>query len=271
MKKVTKQYPMRRDQWIIQMYDFGRKGIKDFGHLHKKVIPASKYIIYYRKGRKGDGPILKKLDPNLDVYGFDLPRKDIEKITLKNGKIIRIGSDHIKRDGDYFKNYIVPLINRSFSNQELKNAEIYIEYPSKRLKSEYDGVAISYISDIDKQKFSTIHVSNKKDGPTIIHEMLHAVRFKDRRNTKSKNLDEAETTLGTFARLSDYEVKKIPCDDGYYHLVKGDKCKSRTEDIKLIKQKCNIRNKNELTTCIRKNIKNTHIGKIKIPKKYIPK
>ena len=101
-----KQHPMNRDQWIVQMYDFGKKGIKDFGHLHKKVIPASKYLIRHTR----DGPILKKLDPHLDVHGFDMPRKDIEKVKIKNGKIIRVGSDNISKDGDYFRNYIVPLI-----------------------------------------------------------------------------------------------------------------------------------------------------------------
>ena len=262
-----KQHPMNRDQWIVQMYDFGKKGIKDFGHLHKKVIPASKYLIRHTR----DGPILKKLDPHLDVHGFDMPRKDIEKVKIKNGKIIRVGSDNISKDGDYFRNYIVPLINRSFTKQELQDVELYIEYPSKRLPSIYDGMAISYTSNKDNIKFSTIEVSSKKDGPTIIHEILHAVRFKHRRNSKNKHQDEAETELGTLARLSDYERKQVPCNDGYYQLVKGNKCKARDEDIKLIKQKCNLKNKNGLTTCIRKNIKKTHIGKIKIPGKFIPK
>jgi hypothetical protein len=265
---VTKsKYPMKRDQWIMQMYDFGNRGIEDFNHLHKKVIPATKNL--YHQTRYGVR--LKKLDSKLDVKGFDMPRHDIEKVIVKDGKIIRIGSDNIQKNAEYFKKYMVPLINRSFTKKELEGIELYIEYPSKNFdRHKFDGLSISGVSD-KNIRFSTIDVSRKKDGPTLIHEILHAVRFDQRRNPKSVHQDEAETTLETMVRLSKYERDQIPCNDGYYDLLKGNKCKARNEDVKLIEKSCNLRDKNGLSRCVRKNLKKTNIGKLKIPKYFIPK
>ena len=263
---LKEKYPMKRDQWILQMYDWGKKGIEDFDHLHKKIIPASKKLIKKTKY----GMRLKKLDSTLDVRGFDMPRRDIERVKIKGGKIIRIGNDGIQKNSEYFKKYIIPLINRSFTKEELDNLELYIEYPSKHLNPNFDGLSSAWTSD-KNIKFSTIDVSRKKDGPTIIHEVLHAVRFNKNKMAKRRNKDEAETDLETLMRLSKYEREQIPCNDGYYSLLKGNKCKARNEDIKIIKQNCNLRNKNELTSCVRKNLKKTNIGKLKIPKKFIPK
>jgi hypothetical protein len=264
---IKRKYPMNRENWIIQMYDWGQRGIQDYNHLHKKIIPASKNLIK----KTQYGVRLKKLDPNLDVIGFDMPRNDIEKVKIKNGKIIRIGCDRgIKQNSEYFKKYIIPIINRSFTREELENIELYVEYPSKTLDPKFDGLSSGYVSD-KNMKFSTIHVSRKKDAPTIVHEVLHAVRFEKNRTLKNINKDEAETDLETMMRLSKYERDKIPCNDGYYSLIKGDKCKARHEDAKVIEQNCNIRNKHELSKCIKRNLKKTNIGKLKIPKKFIPK
>jgi len=263
---VRKKYPTNREQWIIQMYDFGKRGIEDFNHLHKKVIPASKKLVHKTKY----GMKLKKLDSTLDVKDYDMPRKDIERVRIKNGKIIRIGSDTIQKNMEYFKKYIVPILNRSFTREELQNIELYIEYPSKEFSRKFDGMSSSYISD-KNIKFTKIDVARKKDAPTVVHEVLHAVRFKKNKILNDINKDEAETDLETMMRLSKYERSKIPCDDGYYSLLKGkNKCDARKEDAKIIEDNCNIRNKNGLSKCIRKNLKKTNIGKLKIPKKFHP-
>lgn len=265
---AKQKYPMRRDNWVIQMYDFGEQGIKDFNHLHKKVIPASRKLIV---PQKRFGLRLKKLDANLDVKGFDMPRGDIEKIELKGGKIIRVGSDHSKQNNEYFKNYIVPLINKSFSREELAHLNLYIEYPSKYLSNKYDGMANSFHSLADKRKFSTIDVARKKDGSVVVHEILHTVMFSQNRNPKNRNQAEAETEIGTLVRLTDHERSKVPCGYGYYELLKKkNPCKAQSEDVKTIKKHCDVHDKNKLISCIRKNLPKTHIGKLKVPKKYNP-
>jgi hypothetical protein len=250
------------------MYDFGERGIRDFNHLHKKVVPASKNLI---KSQKRFGFKLKKLDPTLDVKGFDMPRGDIEKIKVKGGKIIRVGSDNAQKNNEYFKKYIVPLINRSFSKKELEDLNIYIEYPSKYVVKNHDGTSESFKSLKDQRKFSVIDIEKKKDGPVIIHELLHAVMFSQNKDPKSKSQAEAETELGTLVRLPAHERKKIPCNYGYYGLLKKkNSCKLQKDDVNTIKQNCDVHNKNKLVSCIRENLKKTNIGKLKVPKKYDP-
>jgi len=247
------------------MYDFGERGIDDFGHTHKKIIPASRKLI--RKTKYG--PRLKKLERKLDVQGYDIPRQDIKCLKLKNEKIIRVGSDDVDANIKEFRRSILPYLNKAFTKEELAGMELYIEYPSKRLiaKKKFGGVSSEWLSD-KKKKFSIIELAHKKDGLTAVHEMLHAVKYKDGRVIKNVHLDEAETDLESMMRLSPKDVKKIDCDDGYYDFVKGNKCKARREDVETIKKNCDLRDKEGLTSCIKKNIKKTHIGKIKIPRKY---
>jgi hypothetical protein len=263
---TKKKQPMNRENYIIGMYDFGNKGIEDYDHLHKKIIPASEKLVKKSKY----GMRLKKLDSTLDVEGYDMPRKDVERVRIEGGKYIRIGGDTIKRNAEYFKKYIIPAINRSFTRDELNGTEIYIEYPSKSISNKFDGLATHYDSD-KNIKFTIIDLARKKDIPGAVHEILHAVRFSKNKMMRNRNIDEAETDLETLMRLSKYERKKLPCNDGYYQFVKGKNiCKARSEDEKLIEQNCNIKNKKGLSQCIKKNLKKTNIGKIKIPKRLHP-
>jgi len=264
--RLKKKYPMNREQWILQMYNFGKPGVEDFGHTHKKIIPASKKLIK----KTNLGPSLKKLDPNLDVKGFDLPRDDIKEIKAKGNKKIRIGNDTVDDDIKYFKRYILPQINKAFTEKELKEMELYIEYPSKRLNrsKKFAGESAAWLSSKNK-KISIIDLAHRKDAPTAVHEIIHALRFtKGTTLIKNVHADEAETELEVMARLSPQERAKITCNDGYYKFLKGNKCKARKEDVKIIDDNCNLKNKAGLTACIRKNLKKTNIGKVKIPKKY---
>jgi len=260
-----KKYPMTRENWILQMYDFGEKGVKDFNAVAKKIISPTKKLVK----KTSYGLRLKKLDSTLDVEGYDKPRTDIKNIKLKN-KVIRIGSDTIDKNLKYFKKFILPTINNAFTKDELKNIDIYIEYPSKNLQNRFGGISTGWESEKNK-KFSTIDLSTKKDASTAVHEILHAMKYEKGNFIHNVHKDEAETELETYLRLSPEMREKIPCNDGYYSFTKGNKCKSRREDVKTIESNCNIKNKKGLTTCITKNLKKTNIGKVKIPKKYIPK
>jgi hypothetical protein len=256
---------MSRTNYIIQMYDFGKRGISDFGKTAKKIIPPSKKLLK----RTTIGPVLKNLDPKIDVRGYDMPRDDIKIIRLKNKKIIRIGSNTINRNLKYFKKYILPYINRSFTKSELQNLNLYIEYPDTKLDKKFGGMSIGYKSD-KNINYSTISISDKKDASTAVHEILHAVRHYKRNASKNIHRDEAETELETLARLPKKYRKNIPCGEGYYTLIgnKKNRCKARADDMKFIDKKCG--HKKNLTSCIRKNLKKTNIGKLKIPKKYKP-
>lgn len=255
------------------MYDFGDKGIQDFGHLHKKVIPPSKKLVKPSK----NGSRLRKLDPNLDVRGYDIPRNDIEGIKLKSGEMIRVGSDNPKKNNVYFKKHIVPVINKSFTNKELRDLNTYIEYPTKRIKKHYGGLATSYTSNNGGKKTTIIEISkdDMKSPATVIHEMLHAVRFNKNKASYSIHRDEAETALGTIIRLPKNERKKYAVNDTYYSLLKHKKSdklanEKMNEDVKFIEEKCNCSDKNKLMLCIHKNLNKTHIGKLRISKKYNP-
>ena len=263
---MKKKYPMTRENWILQMYDFGERGIKDFDTTAKKIIPPTKSLV-----KKTEyGLRLKKLDSTLDVNGYDKPRDDIKKLKLKNGKVIRIGSDTINNNMNNFKKYILPHINKSFTAKELRNIDIYIEYPSKKLPKNFAGVSTGWESD-KKKKFSTIELGHAKDAPTAIHEILHAMKYENGNYIQDVHKDEAETELETYVRLTPQQRKKIPCNDGYYSFIKGNKCKARKEDTETIESACNIKDKHGLTTCVKRNLKKTNIGKIKIPKKFILK
>ena len=260
-----KKYPMTRENWILQMYDFGEKGIKDFDTVAKKIIPPTKKLIK----KTPRGLRLKRLDSTLDVEGYDKPRIDIKNLRLKN-KVIRIGSDTIDKNLKNFKKFILPTINNAFTKDELKNIDIYIEYPSNKLPKGFGGTSTGWESEKNK-KFSTIDLSTTKDAPTAIHEILHAMKYENNKYIRNPSMDESETELETYLRLNPKMQKKVPCDDGYYAFVKGNKCKARKEDVKIIKSSCNIKDKKRLTKCIIKNLKKTNIGKIKVPKKYILK
>lgn len=260
-----KKYPMTRENWILQMYDFGERGIKDFDTVSKKIIPPTKKLIE----KTEYGLRLKKLDSTLDVEGYDKPRADIKNIRLKN-KVIRIGSDTIDKNLKNFKKLILPTINSAFTKNELKNIDVYIEYPSKNIQKNFGGTSSGWESNKYK-KFSTIDLSTKTDAPTAVHEILHAMKYENGDMIHNVHKDEAETEIETYLRLKPKMQKKIPCNDGYYTFVKGNKCKARDEDVEIIKNNCNIKNKKGLTKCITKNLKKTNIGKVKIPKKYIPK
>jgi hypothetical protein len=260
---VTKKYPMSRENWILQMYDLGERGIKDFGTTAKKIIPATNKLVH----KTAYGPRLKKLNAKLDVNGYDIPRADIRTIHFKNKKIVRVGGDNIEANLKDFKRYILPYINKSFTNEELRDLDIYIEYPSKRISIKFGGVATGWESDKHK-KFSIIDLASKHDVPTAIHEMVHALKYEKHRPIHNLSKDEAETELETYVRLDSRSRKQIPCNDGYYHFIKGNKCKARKEDMNIIKSSCNIKNKKGLTKCIEKNLNKTNIGKLKIPKKY---
>jgi hypothetical protein len=212
---------------------------------------------------------LRKLDKNLDVKGFDMPRNDIRNVKLKNNKTIRVGGDNPSNTIKYFRKYILPYINKAFTEKELKGIELYIEYPGTSLQKHFLGMQEGWLSD-KNQKFSTIELTHIKDGLSAVHEILHAVRYKNNRRLKNLNDDEAETDLEAMMRYPPRALSKIPCNDGYYDFVKGNKCKARKEDAKIIKDNCNLRDKAGLSKCIRKNLKKTHIGKIKVPKKYHP-
>jgi len=261
---VIKKYPMTRENWILHMYDLGDKGIKDFNATAKKVIPATKNLVH----KTTYGSRLKKLNAKLDVQGYDMPRCDIKTIHFKNNKkIIRIGGDNIDASLKDFKRYILPYINKSFTSDELKNIDLYIEYPSKKISINYSGIHTGWISD-KRKKFSTIDITSKKDGSTAVHELVHAIKHEKHRPIHDISKDEAETELETYIRLGHSAHKKIPCNDGYYHFIKGDKCKARKEDMETIKSTCNIKDKKGLTQCIQKNLDKTNIGKLKIPKRY---
>jgi len=260
-----KKYPMTRENWILQMYDFGEKGIKDFDTIAKKIIPPTKKLIK----KTTYGRRLKKLDSTLDIEGYDKPRTDIKNLRLNN-KVIRIGSDTIDKNLKNFKKFILPTINNAFTKNELKNIDIYIEYPSNKLPKNFSGISTGWESEKNK-KFSTIDLSTKTDAPTAVHEILHAMKYENNKFINNIHKDEAETELETYLRLSPKMRKKIPCSDGYYSFIKGNKCNARKDDVKIIKSACNIKHKKGLTKCITKNLKKTNIGKIKIPKKYIPK
>lgn len=262
---VKHKYPMLRENWFLQMNDFGNKGV-DFNKTSNKVIAPTKKLIE----RTNIGYALKKLDPTLDVKGYDMPRDDIKSIHLKNGKVIYVGGTNISHHIKQFKKYILPYINKSFTSNELKGLDIYIEYPSHNITAHFSGTTEGFLSNKHK-KVSTVQLQSVKDVPAAVHEIIHTIKFKRNIANKNVHIDEAETILEENIRLGPKLVKKIPCGDSYYTFVKGNKCKARDEDIELIKSSCNIRNKNGLTRCIKKNIHKTHIGKLKIPKKYIPK
>jgi hypothetical protein len=255
---------MSRENWILQMYDLGERGVKDFGSTAKKIIPASKTLIK----KTSYGPRLKKLNPKLDVRGYDLPRCDIKILHLKNKKIVRVGSDNIEANIKDFKRYILPYINNAFTNEELRNLDIYIEYPSKNISIKFGGISTGWESNSHK-KFSIIDLATRKDVPTAVHEVVHALKYEKYKPTHDVSKDEAETELETYIRLNPKMRKKVPCHDGYYYFVKGDKCKARKADVKIIESSCNIKNRKGLTKCIEKNLHKTNIGKLKIPKKYI--
>src|SRR4030042_6114907 len=149
-----------------------------------------------------------------------MPRDDVKNIKLKNEKIIRVGGDGVNHNIRYFKRYILPYLNKSFTNEELKSMELYIEYPSRKLNKQgkFSGMSSEWISDKNK-KFTIIDLAHKKDGPTAVHEMLHAVKYKNNKTIKDIHLDEAETDLETMMRLSPRERSKIPCNDGYYFFL----------------------------------------------------
>jgi hypothetical protein len=263
---VKKKYPMTRENWILQMYDFGTKGVKDFDATAKKIIPPTKKLVH----KTAYGMRLKKLDSTLDVEGYDKPRADIKYLQLKGKKVIRIGSDTINNNLKNFKKYILPQLNASFTAKELKDLDVYVEYPSRNLPNKFSGLSSGWESDNHK-KFSTIDLSVKKDAPAAVHEFLHAIKFENGKITHDVHKDEAETEIETYVRLTPRARKQLPCTDGYYYFVKKNRCKAREEDAKIIESNCNIKNKQGLTNCIKKNLPQTHIGKIKIPKKYIPK
>jgi len=262
-----KKYPMTRSNWIIQMYDFGENGVKDFNTTAKKIISPTKNLIK----KTSYGLKLKKLDPTLDVEGYDKPRDDIKNIHLKNGKIVRVGGDNIESNIKTFKKYILPYINKSFTKEELKNLDTYIEYPSKKLiKGNFGGMSDAMKSNKNK-KISIIELLDTKNKSVAIHEIIHAIKHANNNIIHSVHKDEAETILEEHIRLPPKVFTKKSCDDSYYSFIKGNKCKAVKEDIEIIKSNCNIKNKKGLTKCITKNLKKTNIGKIKIPKSHIPK
>jgi len=248
------------------MYDLGEGGIKDYNKMSNKIIPATKKLT-----RKTEyGVRLKRLSAKVDVDGFDHPRDDIKNIHLKNKKIVRIGSDNPNKTVTDFKKYILPSINNAFTKNELKNLDIYIEYPSKNISQHFSGLSTGWSSNKNK-KFSTIDLTTNRDADTAVHEILHAMKYENGTMSHNVNKDESETTLETYIRLTPKLRKKVSCDDGYYGFIKGNKCKARKDDVKIIESNCNIKNKSGLTKCIKKNLHKTNLGKIKIPKKYIPK
>lgn len=258
---------MTREQWILHMYDLGNKGVRDFGSTAKRVIPATKDLIH----KTTDGPRLNKLSSKLDVQGFDMPRDDIQKVKLKN-KVIRIGGDTINKNAKVFKKHILPILNNAFNTKEMKNVDLYIEYPSKNLPHNFEGMHNGYVSN-KKHKFSTVQLKYMKDPDSALHEIVHAVKYENGKYIHERNKDEAETVLETLVRMSPKDRKKAPCESSYYGMSKGQgNCRDRQKkDIEIIESSCNIKNKSGLTKCITKNLHKTSIGQIKIPKKHRPK
>jgi hypothetical protein len=254
-----------RKTHIIQMYDWGNRGEKDYNTTAKVILKPDKKLI--KKVAPGVTE-MRKLSSKHDVKGFDMPRPDIRVLKTRAGKIIRVGSSGINNLND-FKKYALPIINRSFSKNELSDMNVYIEYPDKSLvKTHFNGMNEEWITK-GKKKFNIISILNKHSPPDLVHELVHAVRFTRGRAMKDIDKDEAETELESFARLRPRDIKRISTQSyGYYTLLKGDTRQKMKDDRNTI-LKCPVRGgiHQKVKKCFRK----TNISKIKIDKKYIPK
>jgi hypothetical protein len=214
VKPSQKRNAAGREDWIVSMYDFGHRGIWDYGERNNKIVaPTSETV--------KDGK-LKVLPSEYDVVGYDHPRPDIRGYKTKANDLIRVGNDS-QSNIHLFGGYGIPLINRSFSEPEISRLEAYYEYPSSRLTGGTMGTTDNWISD-SGLKHSIIDVNRKymKDEPTIVHETIHAMRFRDGLEEKDVDTDEAMVELETIARVSRKGLFQMRNALGYYsYLTNG--------------------------------------------------
>lgn len=210
--KVTKKPPRRatkqREDWVTTMYDFGAPGVADYSHRHNVVVAPSPDTV--------SGGKLKYLPREFDVHGYDHPRKDIRAYKTKVGDHVRVGGESQEKIR-FFGGYGVPIINRSFDEGEIDRLNVYYEYPSSRVRGGTMGTTDNWISDTGiKHSIIDINPRYIKDEPTILHETIHAMRFRDGIEGKDVDEDEALTELETVARVSRKGLFQMRHALGYY-------------------------------------------------------
>lgn len=263
---VKKKYPTSRKNHIIQMYDWGKKGEGDYDHKHKSIIKPIKQLTRKTKyGRK-----LRKLPSKFDVQGYDMPRADIQNMKLK-GRTIRVGNEDIT-NVEYFRKKILPQMQNMFTKEEVKLLNVYLEYPNEKIHKMFAGLTEGWTSDNSHSRYNIIDISlnQKNDLYTIIHELVHALRFARKDTTRDIDKDESETDLEAIARLPASYIKNHMqhADLGYYQLLPGGR-RNIIIDKKMIDTKCTIGKR--MPACIKSNLKHSKIGKISIPNRFVPK
>lgn len=253
------------------MFYFGRRGVSDYNKTSKDIrTPRRKHL------RSIHGKYtLKVLPREFDFNGHDMPRPDIYKIKLRNGKVIYVGTDNKKNIAD-FKKYALPYINKSFTDKELQMMNVFVEYPDRNLiKYGMHGVADTQWPDPGEKfkRFSLIGFYDKHSPETTVHEFVHALRNTNKKqNNKDADKDEIETVLETIARLPEKDaIPKNTISIGYYSHLKGiknlnDAKRAIKHDRDIIVKKCNTHL--PIAQRIKKCYKYTDIGKLKIPNKY---
>jgi hypothetical protein len=190
------------------MYWWGDRGIWDYGEQNTNVVNPTKEMV--KNGR------LKELPPHFDVRGFDMPRPDIRGYKNSVGRLVRVGNDSQQNIG-VFGAFAIPKINAAFNTNELSRLNLYFEYPSNRVTGGVLGQTDS-ITAPDGRDYSQIEINRHamKDEPTIVHEVIHALRYLDDYENEDQDIDEAQTELETVARVSRDGLMKMRNCLGYY-------------------------------------------------------
>lgn len=166
----------------------------------------------------------------------DTPRPDIKGMKNKGGKLVRVGSSKKGYHKD-FKEQVLPIIDRNFSKQELRDMNLYFEYPAGTAKSRWAGQC-SHQTSRSGKKYAVISLRDqyRHDEEVVTHELVHARRYAKGEELRDKDRNEAETDLETAGRVSPGYFDKIAC--GYYQKIKRDPgitdCQLRTEDRVLL-------------------------------------
>jgi len=256
---------LSRKNYVHQMFGWGKGGEKDYNTTAKIIKKQTPELLMSSKF----GPRLKILPNQFDVKDYDMPRNDIKRVKINN-KYIYIGGD--KKDIQKFKVKILPKLKNIFVNTDDKNFKVYIELSSKDkdlISNKKTGIiryAVEqcYISGKNKN-YAIIDTNNNGIRlSTITHELIHASRCVSKNRSNNDHKEETETALETVSRLPLKYLKeqlknRVHGNTGYYDFLGG--TPDILSDKQLIDSKCkNIKN---LRTCIKKNIKNTKINKLK--------